>query len=260
MLLQKKSDIPSVRRLLLPLACVLGAAFLAASSARAAVTIGYDPFIDGSDGNVSDFMLKDSAVYVPFMFDFGSSYTLDSIQVPFVGNYANAGISLGITPTLGTNFSDPADFTPFSIAATSQFPGVATTFTFHPDSPTVFNSGVTYYLRMAYVGAGELQWLSRLSDSGNSPAESNPPSSAGPPPGGGPSPGGTDVTLTPLMALNAGGFLTFRHAYDNSYTDEKGPYQLSITAHAVPEPTSFAMIVGGLTLGAALLFRLRRRN
>jgi len=253
MILQKKSDTPFVRRRLLrSLACVLGAVFLIASPARASTTIGYDPFIDGNIG--FDRSLSNVAIYVPFVFDLGSPYTLDSVQVPFIDGYP-ADFFFGITPTLGTDLSLPTEFTPLSVTATSPLAdSAAMVFTFSLDSPAVFTSGVTYYLRMAYVGAEDPQWVSREAQYGEGSASGGDPSTSGGTSGG--PPGG--VTLTPLMTLTAGR-LTFRQVTD-VYTDMEGLYQLSITAHAVPEPTSFAMIVGGFTLGAALLFRLRRRN
>ena len=254
--MRKKNTLPSVRRRLLrSLACGFGAALLAASSARAAVTIGYDSMVDGNIG--FDLSLAHVVFYVPFTFDLGSPYTLDSIQVPFLGNsYTNAGIFLVVTPTLGTDLSLPAEFTPLSVAATSPLAdSEAMVFTFSLDSPAVFTSGVTYYLRMAYVGDEAPKWVSQEAQYGEGSASGGDPSTSGGESSGGP-PGG--ITLTPLMTLTAGR-LAFRQVSD-VYTDREGFYQLSITAHAVPEPTSFAMIVGGLTLSAALLFRLRRRR
>jgi len=252
--LQKKSDTPFVRRRLFrPLACVLGAVFLIASPARASTTIGYDPFIDGNIG--IDFELSNVAIYVPFVFNLGGPYTLDSIQAPFIDGYP-ADFFFGITPTLGTDLSLPAEFTPLSVAATSPLAdSEAMVFTFSLDSPAVFTSGVTYYLRMAYVGDEAPKWVSQEAQYGEGSASGGDPSTSGGESSGGP-PGG--ITLTPLMTLTAGR-LAFRQVSD-VYTDREGFYQLSITAHAVPEPTSFAMIVGGLTLSAALLFRLRRRR
>lgn len=251
--LQKKNDTPFVRRRLLRLlACALGAAVLAASSARAAVTIGHDPMVHGNAGFYMGF--KNNPIYVPFVFNLGSPYTLDSVQVPFIGGYSDAGFFLGITPTLGTDLSLPSEFTPLSLTATSPLAdSAAMVFTFSLDSPAVFTSGVTYYLRMAYVGAEDPGWVSSENLSGD--IYPGDPSTSGGTSGG--PPGG--VTLTPLMTLHAGR-LTFRQVQMDAYMDREEFYQLSLTASAVPEPTTFAMAVVGLTLGAALLFRLRRRR
>jgi hypothetical protein len=64
------------------------------------------------------------------------------------------------------------------------------------------------------------------------------------------------------MTLIPGTGLTFRliSSDGSSYTDRSGAYGISITATAVPEPATFSLVVAGFTLGAALLFRLRRRR
>jgi len=255
--LQKKSDTPFVRRRLLrSLACVLGAVFLIAPPARASTTIGYDPLVDGNIG--SDFHMKNVTIYVPFVFNLDGPYTLDSVQVPFTDGSSDDFV-FGITPTLGTDRSLPSEFTPLSVTATSPLAdSAAMVFTLSLDSPAVFTSGVTYYLRMAYEGTEHPLWVSRETRDGEGSTSGGDPSTSGGQSSGGP-PGGVVVTLDPVMSL-AEGPMTFRVAAMDSYYDKYGYYQFSITAHVIPEPTSFAMIVGGFTLGAALLFRLRRRN
>ena len=232
---------------------MLGAVFLIASPARASTTIGYDPMVDGNVG--IDLPFGNNIFYVPFGFNLDSPYTINSVQVPFIGG-SSAGFFLGITQTLGTDFSLPADFTPLFVTATSPLAdSEAMIYTFSLDSPAVFTPGATYYLRMAYEGAENPAWVSSQAQYGEGSASGGDPSTSGGQSGGPPG----DIPLVPVMNLNTS-HLTFRRIITEGYRDVGGLYQFSITAQAIPEPTSFAMIVGGFTLGAALLFRMRRRN
>jgi hypothetical protein len=257
MTVRKNRALPSARcrRLLRPLTCALGAALLLASSAGASVTIGYDSLVRGNAGQ--DFSILSSALYVPFAFDFDGPYALDSVRL-LLFNANPSQLSLLVTSTLGTDLTVPTALTTFS--AEGPIGGEAV-YTFHADAPAVLTSGSTYYLRMASPGQN-LQWVSLLSLSGEPPAGSDVPNTHDGP--GNTGPPGHDtgiITLTSLTTLNPNVF-TFRQvSTDFTYTDiSDGPYGISITASAVPEPSAVALLIGGGALAFALLRRQFRKR
>ena len=258
------------RRLLRPLACVFGAALLAASSARASATIGYDSLVEGNAGGNAgmDLDVYGATFYVPFAFDFDGPYAIDSIRLLLYSGSLDSSqlslFSLLITPTLGTDLTVPAALT--TLSATGTLADSPTVYTFNADSSAVLTSGSTYYLRMAYAAPSSLDqpfWGSLLSISGTPPADSGDPDPKGGPPSGGHAgaPDDASVTLTALTTLNPIGGFTYRAiGGDGKVYDRIDMFGLAITATAVPEPADFAMLAGGLALGAVLLRRLRRRR
>ncbi len=250
-------------RFLRPLACGFAAGLLFASSAHAAPvtrTIGYDPVTREYDPTAyyktgSDLSLSQAAVYVPFAFDFGGDfYSLDSVQLLFTGTGDFSLISLLVTETLGSDLSAPPVRATFSATDATEFP----VFTFHADAPSLLASGTIYYLRLTSPVGQDPQWVwNGWSPGGVPPADSGDPHPHhNDPPY---HPDNTNVPLTPLLALNPTGGLTFRLVGSNSYyMDRSGAYGISITATAVPEPAAFSLIVVGSALGAALLFRRKR--
>jgi len=254
------------RRLLRPLAGVFGAALLAASSTRASVTIGYDSLVEGNAGGNAgmDLDVYGTTFYVPFAFDFDGPYAIDSIRLLLYSGSLDSSqlslFSLLITPTLGTDLTVPAALT--TLSATGTLADSPTVYTFNADSSAVLTSGSTYYLRMAYTAPSSLDqpyWGSLLSISGAPPASGGDPN----PPSGGHAgaPDDASVTLTALTTLNPIGGFTYRAiGGDGKVYDRIDMFGLAITATAVPEPADFAMLAGGLALGAVLLRRLRRRR
>jgi hypothetical protein len=259
-----KSAFLSLRllRLLGPPACVFGAGLLVASSAQAQLSIGYDPIMQGYDPKEyyktgKDLSMLNAAFYIPFAFDFGGGlYSLDSVKLLLLGSGDVSTFSLIATSTLETDLTVPEILATFSGTGAVS---TAAVFTFNADSPSLLTSGSTYYLRIAFTGSGDPHWVWREWKWGKPPSQGSNPNTSGGIDGffgNGPS---IDATLTPLLTLNPA-VLTFRLAGESGYTDFRGVYGFSITATAVPEPAAFALGVAGLTFGAALFFRLRRRR
>jgi len=257
-------EAPFSTRLLRQLACVLGVGLLAVSSIRAQTTqtIGSPTMTEGNavDSAGTDLDLSPSAAfYIPFAFNFADGqYALDSVQLLLMGQGASSlsDISLLVSSTLGTDRSTLPPVL-MSLSATGPLPGTSAVYAFQADSPVFLTSGSTYYLRMAYAGSGgfggsAVYWVSTLMMSGTPPAiDPNNPAGPGTPPSGGGH--GEVVTLVPVTAIfSESDHLTYRSADDVSYTDHDGTFGITLTATAVPEPSTFALLAVGTALGAGI--------
>lgn len=238
------------------LACLLGAALAVAPASHASVTIGFDTWSRGNNGQDLSFA-SGTVFYIPFKFDFAASYSLDSLKLSLLNPGSLSAFSLHVTSALGT------DTALATLSATGAMSGAVAAYTFYADTPAAtLDSGTTYYLRMAYTTSGDdPQWVNILNLSGDAPADQGPggggPVGGGPPGGGGdPRGGGSSVTLTPLSALNPASGLTFEYGGTNM----QGYYGVALTASAVPEPATTAMLLGVAALGVAWLGRRRRRR
>ncbi len=241
--------------------CAVGALALLASLTKAAIeVIGHVPVADAGGLDVSNTMPNPSAYYIPFMFTgLGSNYTLQSVQLLLKGDEELGNVSVLATETLGNDFTVPTALTTFSTSGTLN--GTATAYTFNADSFTDLAEATTYYLRVSYTGANTVNWVNAsVASSGGS--GSGEPTGSGSGSGEPTGSGSSGVTLTPITSevLSYTRRTISISSGNTSVINDYTVAGLSITAASIPEPMTFAGVVGGLTLVAGLLVRLRRRR
>jgi hypothetical protein len=128
-----------------------------------------------------------------------------------------------------------------TFSASGALNGTPAAYTFNANATSSLNAGTTYYLRFAYAGADEVNWIRTNTDfSSTTPGFLNPVDAA--------YPAGTPFYY---RATTGDGFTDFRATIGG----------FSITANAVsaiPEPGTYAAFAGAATLVAGFVVRWRR--
>lgn len=158
------------------------------------------------------------------------SYTLDSITAPI---YYNTAGTLDAMLYTGTgNDATGSAFASFTYGAIPLNNAASVTFT--PGSPVTLTANTTYVFVLGAAGAGTWGWSSTAQNSSYTTAP------------GGAWTGGTTTTLSFDQGVSFGPFYTL--------TDQA---QIAVNATPVPEPASYAALMGCLALG---LVYVRRRG
>ncbi len=225
-------------------AALLGLAIASAQT----VTIGVVPNADQNALNVNFAAgLSSSAGYLlPFKFTtalIGGNYSLTSVSLLLTGNASLSDFSILATSTLATDLTVPASLATF--ATTGTLTATPTAYSFTTGASATLTADTTYYIRVLYTGTATANWVNA--------------SGAGPTGRAGYGP-----TLVPLDAsfLPGSSLISYRQLNAASFTDQFNGTKVgfSITASAIPEPSTYAAIAGGFTLLAALAVRLKRRR
>jgi hypothetical protein len=238
-----------------------GAVLLNAPRAVAQTTIGHVPITDGGTTSTFFTITGHNQIFVPFKFSSIGSYNVSSVNL-FLQNFnaENIGVTLvNALPSGTTIASDMATFT--NPGSGGSVGGPANTAFTATSSPTL-TAGTEYYIRVYSKGAplsGTTPttvgtWLYDYNGSY------------------------TTVALSALTsALGTTDAISFRNTlYSTAFTGSLsqpasystvGDYdrlgQFSITANAltaVPEPATYATLVGLTVLGVALGMRTRKRR
>jgi hypothetical protein len=228
--------------LALALAAALGLNQLRAQTA----TIGYSPVANPLAPAVFAFtgasLDANTAFIVPFRFNTLGDYSLTSVSLLLAGNANLTHFSLSVSSTLPTDLTPPTALTTF--AATGTLSSTETAYNFTTGATPTLAANTTYYFRVAYTGTDTANWIltggSAFSGSGSTPS------------------------LTFInSAFAANTLITYRSVASGDFSNDYGNLgAFSITASAVsaiPEPSTYAALAGGLTLAAALYVR-RRQN
>jgi hypothetical protein len=228
--------------LALALAATLGVSLLRAQTA----TIGYNPVSNPLAPTVPIFtgasLDATTAFIVPFRFNTLGDYSLTSVSLLLAGNANLTHFSLSVAATLPTDLTPPTALTTFS--ATGTLSGTESAYSFTSGATPTLAANTTYYFRVAYTGTDTANWIktggSAFTGSGSTPS------------------------LTFIdSAFAANTLLTYRSVASGEFSNDYGNLgAFSITASAVsaiPEPSTYAALAGGLTLAAALYVR-RRQN
>lgn len=196
----------------------------------------------------------DTAFIIPFFFEaeqflaenesFSGNYAIDSISLLLAGDASLADFSLSVSSTLPTDLTAPGALVSFSSASTLV--GTETAYTFSPSAVVSLVADTTYYIRVGYTGTGTANWI--LAGNPGVPDFGS---------GSGPTFGAIFTTENP------GTTISYRAVTSSGFSNEfatVGAFSITATAiSAVPEPATYAGIVGAATLAAALMVR-RRRN
>lgn len=236
-----------LRRLLLASLALALTATLGISLVRAqTATIGYNPVSNPLTPTVLTFtgasLDANTAFIVPFRFNTLGDYSLTSVSLLLAGNANLTNFSLSVSSTLPTDLTPPTALTTFSTTGTLS--GTETAYNFTTGATPTLAANTTYYFRVAYTGTDTANWIktggSAFTGSGSTPS------------------------LTFIdSAFAANTLLTYRSVASGGFSNDYGNLgAFSITANAVsaiPEPSTYAALAGGLTLAAALYVR-RRQN
>jgi hypothetical protein len=226
----------------LALAATLGVSALRAQTA----TIGYNSVSNPLAPTVAIFtgasLDANTAFIVPFRVNTLGDYSLTSVSLLLAGNANLAHFSLSVSATLPADLTPPTALTTF--ATTGTLGSTETAYSFTSGATATLTANTTYYFRVAYTGTDTANWIktgsSAFTGSGSTPS------------------------LTFIdSAFAANTLLTYRSVASGAFSNDYGNLgAFSITASAVsaiPEPSTYAALAGGLTLAAALYVR-RRQN
>ncbi|MEY2878843.1 MAG: hypothetical protein RLZZ15_1223 [Verrucomicrobiota bacterium] len=225
----------------LALATAVGVASLRAQTA----TIGYSPVANPLSPTVLSFtgasLNANTAFIVPFQINTLGDYSLSSVSLLLAGNASLANFSLSVSSTLPTDLTPPSALTTFSATGTLNPTEAAYNFT-SGATPTLA-ANTTYYFRVAYTGTDTANWIltggSAFTGSGSTPSLSFISSAFG-----------ADTLITYRSVASGAG--------SNDYGN-MGAFSITASAvSAVPEPSTYAALAGGLTLAAALYVRRRQ--
>lgn len=227
----------------------LGFLLLAPSGLRAQTTIGHSPVANAAAPSVSSFvsgMTTSTAYIVPFRFNSIGNYSLTSISLLLSGNSSVTSLSLSVSSTLPTDLTAPTALTTFSTTGTLGSTPAA--FTFNAGATPTLTAGTTYYLRFAYTGTDTVNWI-KVNSNGNTGS------------GGVPALSPVESLYSSITASGGEPNLSYRSVTSSGFTDgfdNIGGF--SITASAIPEPSTYAAIFGAAALVGAVVVRRRRRR
>jgi hypothetical protein len=203
-----------------------------------------------------------TAFIIPFQFNseiFTDGFYLNSVSLLLSGDASLADFSLSVSSALPTDLILPSALVTFSSTGLLGETGLARTFT--PNAtvniPSISSgsfgsesgsgpSFFTYYLRVAYTGTDTANWI--LAGNAGTPYSGS---------GSSPTFSAFRGTLDPSEVISYRSVTS--EGYENDFAT-LGAFSITATAvTAVPEPATYAGIIGAATLAVALVVR-RRRN
>ncbi len=182
-----------------------------------------------------------TVLVVPFAFNGTGNYSLVSVSLLLRGNASLSGLSLTASSTLPTTSAAPTTTTLATFSTSGTLTSTPTAYNFTANAASDLDFGTTYYLRLAYTGPDDVNWI-RTDTTDTLINNSN---------------------MFPVISTHPDGTLFyFRSITDESFTDYYGAIGgFSITANAVsavPEPGAVAALAGGTALLAGFFVRWRR--
>lgn len=210
------------------IACGL-ALLLAAAPTMCHAAVIYDnltqPF-GGSDG-VGTGGLVEGPLYDSFSTGTGSGFLLTSVQLLLSNGGGSSGTtSIGIySNNAGTIPPSPGSlFATIGTVTDSSLSGTASVWSVSPVSPLSLAASTRYWVGLSTNNNASMQWFYASSNAGTGVADEYFSNSQG-------------------SFANAG----------------NGPYQMSVSVTAVPEPSTCASLLAGLAFGCHTMFRRRKR-